>query len=195
MLEPLLVPAVNRLLRTNSWALDKLKPHAGKTLAVDCPPLALQFQIATNGELVRAEPGANADAVIGLTPGVLMRLAARDPTARNETVVKGDVELTGAIDFLWRHLEWDYEEDLSRVFGDIAAHRMASGFRALDRWGRTAFIDIGRAAAEYAAYESPVIASPEALDEFVRAVDEVRDAVERLEKRIHMLTRSHAPAS
>ena len=31
MFEPLAVPAINRLLRTNSWALERLRPHAGKT--------------------------------------------------------------------------------------------------------------------------------------------------------------------
>lgn len=194
MLEPLLAPAVNRLLRRNSWALASLQPHAGKTLAIAAAPLLLRFTIAPAGELEPAKSESPADATITVTPSLLLRLGARDEAAWKEVVVSGDVELAGVVDYLRRHLVWDYEEDLSRIVGDIAAHRMANGFRALDRWGRAAAVDLGRAVAEYAAYENPVIASREALREFVHDVDELRDAAERLEKRVEILKRGHAPS-
>jgi ubiquinone biosynthesis protein UbiJ len=86
-------------------------------------------------------------------------------------------------------MRWDFEEDLSRIFGDIAAHRMVEGARELDRWGRDAALNVGRAFAEYATYERPLIASARTIEEFNRDVDEMRDAVERIEKRLELLIR------
>ena len=94
------------------------------------------------------------------------------------------MELAHEISFLARHLTWDYEEDLSRVIGDIAAHRVAEGARGLARWTREAAVRGAQGAAEYWTEESPLIASRVKVEGFVREVSELRDAVERLEKRI-----------
>ena len=192
MFEPLAVPAINKLLRANAWSLDKLRLHAGKTALLECAPLALRLTVLDSGELVAAPADRVPDVRIRATPGLLLRIAARDETAWSEATVSGDVELAASIDYVRRNLEWDFEEDLSRVFGDIAAHRVAHTARQLERGGREAAVNIGRAFAEYSMYESPLIASPQALQEFIREVDEVRDAVERLEKRLGLVKRGDA---
>lgn len=189
MFEPLAVPAINRLLRANAWALGKLEIHAGKTVLLACPPFELRLTILETGELTAAPRDAIPHVTITATPGSLLRLAARDESAWNAAQVSGDVQLAAAIDYLRRNLEWDYEEDLSRVFGDIAAHRIAGAVREIDRWGRAAALNLGQAFAEYSTYERPLVASRRAVDEFNREVDEMRDHAERLEKRIELLRR------
>jgi ubiquinone biosynthesis protein UbiJ len=189
MFEPLAVPAINRLLRANAWALEKLASHAGKTVLLASPPLELRVTIADTGELAAAARHTPPHVTITATPGSLLRLAARDETAWNAALVSGDVQLAATIDYVRRNLEWDYEEDLSRVFGDIAAHRIAGAVREVDRWGRAAAVNLSHAFAEYATYERPLVASRQAVDEFNREVDEVRDHAERLEKRIALLRR------
>ena len=189
MFEALAVPAINRLLRANSWALESLRAHAHKTALFVCPPFALKMTVLETGELAAANAEANPDATISATPGVLLRLAARDESAWNAADVAGDVQFAAAIDQVRRNLEWDYEEDLSRVFGDVAAHRLASAARELDRWGRESVLSVGRALTEYATHESPVLANPRAIDEFNADIDALRDDVERLEKRLDLLAR------
>lgn len=189
MFEALAVPAINRLLRANGWALDKLRTHALKTALLVCPPFGLRIQVLETGELARAPAGATPDVTISATPGVLLRLAALDESAWNAAQVSGDVQFAAAIDYVRRNLEWDYEEDLSRIFGDVAAHRMAAAARELDRWGRATALNIGHAFAEYATHESPTLASRRAIEEFNRDVDALRDDVERLEKRLELLSR------
>jgi ubiquinone biosynthesis protein UbiJ len=66
------------------------------------------------------------------------------------------------------------------------------GARQLDRWARDAMLNVGRAFAEYATHERPMIASGAALEAFSRDVDHVRNAVERLEKRIEILLRERS---
>ena len=189
MFEPLALPAINRLLRANTWALEKLGAHSGKTALLASPPFELRCTVLDSGELAVATRDAAPDVTITASPGSLLRLAARDESAWNAAQVSGDVEFAAAIDYVRRNLEWDYEEDLSRVFGDIAAHRIAGAVREVDRWGRAAALNLGQAFAEYAVYERLLLASREAVDEFNRDVDEVRDQAARLEKRIELVRR------
>lgn len=192
MFETLTFPAINRLLGANAWALEKLRPHAGKTLLVICPPARVAATITLEGDLAPAMPQAIPDATIALTPGVLMRFAARDETAWREAQVTGDVELAAAVDYVRRNLTLDYEEALSRIFGDVAAHRMASAARGLDSFARSTLLNLAHAAAEYATYENPVLASANELDRYSRDVDAIRDDAARLEKRIQRLARTLA---
>ena len=39
--------------------------------------------------------------------------------------IEGDVQLAAEVNWLIDHVRWDIEEDLSRVFGDAAAHQIA----------------------------------------------------------------------
>ena len=189
MLEIFAIPAINRLLRANTWALDSLKPHAGKVASFSSPPFRFTAAITPTGELTQAPDGTAPDVTIQATPGVLARLAARDEAAWNAAQVSGDMQFAAALDHVRRNLRWDYEEDLSRMVGDIAAHRIGNALRGLDSWGRTTLANLGQSAAEYATYEQPLVASAPALEAFCREVDELRDDAARLEKRIELLAR------
>jgi ubiquinone biosynthesis accessory factor UbiJ len=189
MFEALAVPAINRLLGANTWALDRLKAHAGKTALVTSPPFALCLTVSETGHVLAAARDAVPDVTIDVSPGVLLRVLARDEAAWSAAHVTGDMEFASAIDHLRRNLVWDYEEDLSHVLGDIGAHRVAGTVRELDRWGRAALQNLGHALAEYSIYEQPILASARAVDEFLSEVDELRDQTARLEKRIELLER------
>ena len=176
--------AVNHVLRSAPVALERLRRHAGRTAAFHVGPVTLAFTVQTTGEVTAALPDASRDLTVRLSPFLLPRLAARDEAAYREIEMQGDMELAQEVSFLARHLTWDVEEDLSRVVGDIAAHRMVAGARGLARWGREAVLRTAQGAAEYWTEESPLIASRVKIEGFVRDVSELRDAVERLEKRL-----------
>jgi ubiquinone biosynthesis protein UbiJ len=189
MFEALAVPAINRLLMSNTWAAEKLKPHAGKTALLTSLPLQLKLTVSETGMVHAASRGVEPDATITLTPGALLTLAMRDESAWSAAQVTGDVEFAGTIDYVRRHISWDYEESLSYLLGDIGAHRVGRVVRELERWGRSSAANIGQTVAEYATHEQRMVASARAVDEFNREVDEVRDGVSRLEKRIEILAR------
>lgn len=176
--------AINYLLRGAAWARDELRRFAGKTARFDLAPLALALSVEESGEVAPAATGAMPAVTIKLTPGLMLRLAARDEAAWREIEAAGDADFATAINHVARNLRWDVEEDLSRVFGDIAAHRMAESGRTLQRWGEQALENTGRSFAEYWTEEQPLIAGRRDLEEFNRAVDELRDDVARLEKHI-----------
>ena len=176
--------ALNHVLRSAPLAMERLRKHAGRTAAFHVGPVTLAFTVQTTGEVTAAVPGATRDLEVRLSPFLLPRLAAHEEAAYREIEMQGDMELAHEISFLARHLTWDYEEDLSRVIGDIAAHRFAEGARGFARWTRQAGVRSAQGAAEYWTEESPLIASRVKVEGFVRDVSELRDGVERLEKRI-----------
>lgn len=186
-LDVLIGAPLNHLLRGNGWARDSLKPYAGKTVCVRCLPFVASLRILDSGEVTPASAVAPADAILAVTPGLLLRMAARDDTAWRDIAIEGDTALAGAINHLWRHLRWDVEEDLSRVFGDIAAHRMTGSARAMAQWAKMSGENLMRSFTEYWTEERPAVAAGNDLAGFASDVDLLRDDVARLEKRIAKL--------
>jgi len=179
--------ALSHVLKSAPLALERLRKHAGRTAAFHVGPLTLAFTVQTTGEVAAAVAGAARDLDVRISPFLLPRLALREEAAWREIEMQGDMELAQEISFLARNLDWDVEEDLSKVVGDIAAHRMVGAAREAAEWGREASLRLAQGAAEYWTEEAPLIASRVKVESFVREVAELRDAVERLEKRVERL--------
>lgn len=187
---PPAAPALNHLLRRASWARDKLKPFAGKSVRFDAAPFAVTLEILADGEV--AASTAEPTATFKLTPALAMRMAAADKNAWREVETSGDLALAREILAIAQNLRWDVEEDLSRVFGDIIAHRLAGAGRAFARWHRDSADGLARQAAAYWTEERPLIAARPFVEQFSRDVDTLRDDAARLEKRIDLLERARA---
>jgi ubiquinone biosynthesis protein UbiJ len=179
-----LVAFVNHLLRSEPHARERLAPFTGKRVRVTAPPLPGLHMTVVEGGLLEVRAEGAADVTISLTPAAFPGLFRRDENTLRGIDFTGDAELAAALQFLFRHLEWNAEEDLSRIVGDVAAHRVASMGRDLLAWQKEAAERFGHNLAEYFTEEAGVIAPPADLARFAREIAEVRDAVERLEKRI-----------
>lgn len=178
---------LNHLLRQNGWAVAQLQPFAGKAVRISIPPFSSTLLIKPTGEFAPALHETAVDAEIGLTPGSALR-ALFDPasTAASATLT-GDTELGTAVGKILRQLRWDAEADLSRIVGDIPAHELAKAATHIrQEFGRQAFALAGMFS-EYWLEEQPQIAKRRHLEQFARAVDALRDDVERLNKRLEQL--------
>ncbi len=196
MFDPAATAFINHLLRGASWAREDLRRFAGRTARFEVVPFAISLTVLDSGEVAMAAADAAPAVTIKLTPGLMLRLAAREETAWREIEVSGDTDFAAVINHLARNLRWDVEEDLSRVFGDIAAHRMAETGRTFQRWGEQALENTGRSFTEYWTEEQPLIAGARDLEAYNRAVDQLRDDVARLEKRVEqLLNRQDAKAA
>jgi len=189
MIERGALAALNHLLEQQPWAAERLRPFAGQALEFRCPPFPdLRLAITGSGLLDQAQAETANALVVKLSPGALPLVLARDETARKRVQIEGSADLAGAVDYLFRHLSWDFEEDLSGVFGDIVAHRLASGGKAFVAWQRDAALRLAESLAEYWTEEQPLLARPPDVESFCRDVDALRDDVARLEKRIAHLS-------
>jgi ubiquinone biosynthesis protein UbiJ len=175
------------VLKSAPLAMERLRKHAGRTAAFHVGPFTVALTIQTTGQVTAAVPGASRDLEVRISPFLLPRLAAREEAAFREIEMEGDMELAQEVSYLARNLTWDAEEDLSKVVGDVAAHRFFSGVRSMAKWGREAALRTAQSASEYWTEEAPLIASRVKVEDFVHGVEKLRDDLERLEKRIEKL--------
>jgi ubiquinone biosynthesis protein UbiJ len=123
-------------------------------------------------------------ALLGLMAGT-----ARTPGG-SPAQVRGDAETAAAYRELLRAARPDLEEELARLVGDLPARRLgalAQGTLAgLSRAGRR----FGENLAEYLQEESRDLVNRTELEEFLRGVDELREASDRIEARLRRLERS-----
>jgi ubiquinone biosynthesis protein UbiJ len=179
--------AINRLTGASPLARERLARFAGRTAAFRVGPLPVALTVQTTGEVLPAPDETARDLEVRISPFLLPRLAAHDESAYRDVETTGDMEFAGEVAFLAKHLRWDVEEDLSKVVGDAAAHRLVAVARDAVAWGRESSGRLAAGAAEYWTEEDPLIASRVKVEDFVAGVTELRDSVERLDKRIERL--------
>ena len=180
---------VNHLLAPAAWARESLAEHAGKVAVFDLFPLRFAVAVDPDGTLRAAPENAAPAVTIRLTHVTALQILAEGEPAWRKANVEGDTGFASAISKVAANLRWDVEEDLSRAFGDIAAHRLAGAGRSAAAWPKQAATSLAASVAEYLTEEKHLLVTPLRAGEFVRDVDELRDAVERLDKRIERLQR------
>ncbi len=152
----------------------------------------LSVEIAEDGQVLQASLDETPDLVITLPPLAAVQWISDRQSAWREARVEGDVELAAAISDVATNLRWDFEEDLSGVVGDVAAQRIGQSVRRLSVWPRDAAESAARGVAEFLAEEIYMLATPLQVETFTKDVDELRDSVERLQKRMDRLADSIA---
>lgn len=180
---------LNHLLRGNPWALERLSRFSGKTVQFDFAPIYFTLTIGSNGEVMPAIPDATPEATIAATLPLLMRIIAMREPDMSLADTTGDATLLDKITYLARHLAWDFEEDLSHVFGDPLAHRLAGTGKKLLSWPGAALLGIAGTLAEYWTEERPLLARSEDVRRYLREVALLNLEVETLEKRLEKLER------
>ena len=177
--------ALNHVLRQQGWARERLAPFAGETLELRAGPLpSLRLTIEAQGLVSEAAKESEPSLVVALKPQALAALARGEDHLLRAVEVSGNARLADVVMALARHLRWDFEEDLSRLLGDVAAHRIAEGLRALGAWQVDAGRRLAGAFAEYATEEAKLVAGRAEFESLARDTAALRDAVERLEQRM-----------
>lgn len=197
-LESPFIAALNHLLEAEPWARERLAPHAGAELELRAPPLpALRFAIQSEGRIAPSAAGARPTLLITLKPEALADLV-RHGTAGEEILIRavaiqGDTGLAAEVMTLLRHLRWDAEEDLSKVIGDAAAHRLTRSAGSFFAWQADAARRIAESVMDYAVEEHRLLVPRAELEALAAANAHLRDDLERLEKRLERLAaaRSH----
>lgn len=184
----LALKVANRILVQNAWALPRLQKFAGQTAEISVAPFVFRVQITEAGLLAFA-PDASSDVSIRLNPADVPLFVAQRKIDARKTVIEGDATFASELSAVMENLRLDKEEWMSRVTGDIVAHRLGRAMDAAAAWpgygGRRLLENLG----EYATEEAQWLAKNRNLTRFAADVDILRDDVARLEKRIERLLR------
>lgn len=192
---------LNHLLAQAPWARQRLMPFAGRRAAITVATLRLDFMISGDGLLLPiqdSEGGATASRAPEAAE-VLIRLPADTPLLLLRGIdkvfaaahVEGAADFASALGFVLQHLEWDYEEDLAHLFGDIVAHRLAGTLRGLLDWQRESGRRLGANLSEYLTEEQPVLLARRDLASLAQEIAAFDARLQQCELRLSRL--AHLP--
>jgi len=193
MLFTTLESVLNRNIADSSAARAACKRLAGTTLAVHLTStpqntlLSLFFSCDGERMSIASKSEAPATATLSGTPLAYLGMIGKQPEAamRSGTVrIEGDAEVAQAFRDLLKAAQPDFEAELARVIGDVAAHQLGKLARGALQFGKKVADTFAQNVSEYLQEESRDVVTRIEADEFVEAVDKLRDDVERVEAKI-----------
>ena len=182
---------INHVLGSEPWASAALATHAGKTILLQLPLGNLCFEITSAGLLNVLNQTDNPSLTLEVSSKALGELAASSGSLREQAFkavkLTGDAELAQLIGRLAGQLRWEYEEDLARLVGDAPAHFAVRQGKKFVSASRSAASDLLDNVVEYVSEERKVLLNQRDFMAHKNELNELRDAVDRMEKRIQIL--------
>ena len=160
------------------------------SLTVEGTPFAFYFAAEGGRVALSTRHDGTADASLSGTPIALLALAgprAEGALRGGGVRIEGDAEVAQRFRELLAQAQPDFEEELARVIGDVAARQVANFARGFLDWGRKAAGSFTGSVVEYLQEEGRDVPTRVEVDEFLEGVDRLRDAAERLEARLARL--------
>ncbi len=184
--------ALNSALALDPATRDKLAQLEGRVIAVEVTGVGLTLVLRPTKDGVRlmSRFDGEADTTLRGAPMALFRMSS-GPTGEGlfsgDVTIDGDIELGQKVQRIFRQLDIDWEEHLSRLTGDIVAHQVGNTVRGLFDFGRRTLDTLGLDTADYLKYETETVPTREEMEQFLAQVDTIRTDVDRLEARIKRL--------
>ncbi len=160
-------------------------------LRLASPPLALSLQV-TQGRLkvgpadTQGEPDLSLQATLGAVLGRLLPGAA-GPGPAGQMRISGDAELARQMQKLASSYQPDIEGAFSSLFGEVLGVQIAHGLRDGLKQARDLGGQAARGAVDYLVEERRDLVSRAEQEALFDDIDDLRDAVERIEARIGRL--------
>ena len=186
---------LNRNIAASSAAQSLCRRLTGKRLAIRLRGTPISLFFHSDGERMALDTASAdpASATLTGTPLSLLQLAGVTPEAalRSGAVhIEGDAEVAQSFSELLKQARPDFEEELSRVIGDVAAHQIGNVARSALAFGRRTADTFAQNIAEYLQEEGRDLPTRVEADEFVAGVDKLREDTDRLEARVNLLART-----
>ncbi len=189
-----LAALVNRGIRESASARGLAAELDGRSLRLEIEPpgIALRLRLADGKLLIDTNRDQPVDAELIGSPLDFNRLLIGDAEAEiraGAVEVRGDTGIADRFRDLLFLARPDFEELLSRLIGDVAAHQLGEGVRQFADWGKRAARSFGRSLTEYLQEERGTLPTRYEVEEFAAGVDRFSEDVDRLAARVDRLAR------
>ena len=188
--------ALDAWLALDPDSRERLIPLEGKVVTIRLRGLQLEFSLAVEeGRMeVMPQPADGApDTMLEGTPLTLLKAGLASPGERaalgGELEITGDTETGRRFQAFFQGVHIDWEEHLSRLIGDVAAHQAGNLGRGVVQWGAETREALQQDVGEYLQEEGRYLPHPDEVESFLSAVDRLRNDADRLEQRIQRLRR------
>ena len=182
---------INHVLSSEPWATGELTRHAGKTILLKLPLGDLCFEITPAGLLAVSEASDTSSLVLELSAKALSELTGSTGSLREQAFkavkITGDADLAQLLGHLVGQVRWEYEEDLARLVGDATANFAVRQGKKFVSASKSAANDLLSNVVEYVSEERKILLNQRDFMAHKNELNELRDAVDRMEKRIQIL--------
>ena len=182
---------INHVLSSEPWATGELARHAGKTILLKLPVGDLCFEITPAGLLAVSEASDTSSLVLEVSARALSELAGSTGSLREQAFkavkITGDADLAQLLGRLVGQVRWEYEEDLARLVGDAPANFAVRQGKKFVSASKSAANDLLSNVVEYVSEERKILLNQRDFMAHKNELNELRDAVDRMEKRIQIL--------
>jgi len=193
--------ALNWAIRKDPEAFAHLDGAHGKIICIELMGLGQRLYLIPNpsGIQLLGDFEGEADCTIRGTPWSLARMggdqADNSQLYSGDVAISGDTQLAHHFSQFMKRLEIDWEEQLSKLTGDVVAHEVGNIVRGLGEWGRDQLTTSRLNLQEYLTEELRLLPTRCEVEGFLSDVDQLRDDLGRLEARIGRLQQKAGAAS
>lgn len=181
----------NRYLSLDSDSSKLLTPLIGKVMGIHIqrPKIAIFFSFNETGVQLSTDAPETVNTEIYTTLFQLMRLkwSKSSSLVNAQFHIKGDVETAQLFNELFEKHQIDWEEHLSKLIGDVTAHKMMQLLRKPTGFIKTNKEKFSQDVTEYCQEEAMLLPSNNEVEIFRRDVDELRLKIDRLDAKITLL--------
>ena len=183
---------LNSCLRLDPETLASVTALEGRVIALRIDDIDAEIYLVPTADGLRVQSIFEGEADVRIRGGVfsLMRMGLSENPASvfgDGVEMDGDTHLGRQVQKILDSLDIDWEEQLSRLTGDVLAHQMGNAVRGVADWGRKTLGTAGRDVAEFFQEESRDLVVKDELTPFLDQVDIVRSDVDRLAQRVARL--------
>ena len=184
---------INRYLRLDPDIGPRLAALSGRCIAIDLRGLDLTLFIFPDehGIQLKDHIEGEADTVLRGTPLGMAQLGLGGNTEKTlfsgEVIIEGDVETGQAFKGILDGLDIDWEEQLSRLTGDVIAHQLGNSARLARRVFRHGLATLEEDLGEYLQEELRVLPSRIETENFSADVTRLSMDIDRLAARLKRL--------
>ncbi len=184
--------AVNKVAQDNATVREALAEMEGKKLCITLTNVRYSYALTAIDGVLLGDDAADVApdlTVAGRLEDFLKVLASRnlDPTQLQDIEIDGDVKLAQRLFQIFSRVEFDWEEEIARRFGDVPARRIGN----VVRWSRDNVIGpqsrLAGKIRDYAQNEAFLVPSRDRVRKFMDDVDTLKADVDRMGKRIQRL--------
>jgi ubiquinone biosynthesis protein UbiJ len=177
----------NQAIQLDAAAAQRLQPLDGRTVKLALTGLNIDLFFTGDGErlVVSAESDADPDTTIIGSPTALLAMSVPDWQAPGSGVrIEGDAGTAQALQKLFKELDPDIEALLTRNLGPVVGHQIWRLLRDAASAGRHGTKVAGEQIGRYLREESGLLVNRDEMNHLTSEVDELREAVDRLEARL-----------
>lgn len=182
---------LNAVISMDEVTQQRLAELHGRRIAIEFNEwdLTLLFVADAQGRLQLSTDDVDAaDATIRATPfdfAETLRMERKeDQVFKGKITLDGDTRLAQRFSDILAMLEIDWEEQLSKLTGDVAAHQLGGMLRGFQRWARRNQRVMRDNLGEYLTEEKQLLPTAFEVAEWRGDVDRLRDDVDRLAARV-----------